>query len=88
MVDYDDYPSGEPDTVSEECPECNGQEYTVEAACCYNPEAMQNGYCCGIPIPVQEQCQACKGTGYIETDINDYNDQRRDNEADLKRGEC
>lgn len=49
-----------------ECPVCNGQGWTVEAACCNKPH--ENGSCCNEPVPVQEECENCKATGRVPTE--------------------
>lgn len=83
-MDYDDYPSGEPDTKTEECPECNGEGYTVEAECCRQQSFIEQGNCCGIPVPVQVPCEYCKGTGCIEISLDEYKQSRLNDEADFK----
>lgn len=82
-MDHDDYPSGEPDTVSEACPECNGTGTEENIGCCGNP--TRSGSCCGNGIPIQEPCNCCGGKGIIEIPLDEYNDQRRDDEADKLR---
>lgn len=42
-----------------ECPNCQGEGYTVEPVCCghYNRDSDGNpSSCCGIPDPEQVQC--------------------------------